>query len=66
MLEKSFGLHVKQINIVSLDLEFVKRLYNWFRTVKGLGHNSSLKNIANMKKIIIGCIDNGGLKSEPL
>lgn len=45
--------NVREINIVSLDLEFVKGFYNWFRTVKGLGHNSSLKNIANMKKIIL-------------
>jgi hypothetical protein len=57
--------HVKEINIVSLDLEFVKRLYNWFRTTKKLGHNSALKNIANLKKIVIGCIDNGWLKSDP-
>lgn len=57
--------NIREINIVSLDLEFVKRFYNWFRTVKGLGHNSSLKNIANMKKIIIGCIDNCWLKSDP-
>jgi integrase len=57
--------HVKEINVVSLDLEFVKKLYNWFRTVKKLGHNSALKNIANMKKIVIGCIDNGWLKTDP-
>jgi integrase len=57
--------HVKEINIVSLDLEFVKKLYNWLRTTKLLGHNSALKNIANLKKIVIGCIDNGWLKSDP-
>jgi hypothetical protein len=33
-----------EINILSLNLEFVKRLYNWFRTEKNLGHNSVLKN----------------------
>jgi integrase len=57
--------HVKEINIQSLDLEFVKKLYNWFRTVKNLGHNSALKNIANLKKIIIGCVDNGWLQADP-
>ncbi len=57
--------HIKEINIVSLDLDFVKRLYNWFRITKQLGHNSALKNIANLKKIIINCIDNGWLKSDP-
>lgn len=57
--------HVKEINIQALDLEFVKRLYNWFRTVKNLGHNSALKNIANLKKIIIECMDNGWLQADP-
>jgi integrase len=56
---------VKEINILSLDLEFVKKLYNWFRTKKTLGHNSALKNIANLKKIVIGCVDNGWLPVDP-
>jgi hypothetical protein len=56
---------IKEINILSLDLEFVKKFYNWFRTVKKLGYNSALKNIANMKKIVIGCIDKGWLKTDP-
>lgn len=56
---------VKEINIQSLDLEFVKKLYNWFRAVKNLGHNSALKNIANLKKIIIECMDNGWLQADP-
>jgi len=57
---------VKKINIVSLDLEFVKKLYKWFRTVQKLGHNSALKNIANLKKIVIACVDNGWLRRTPL
>ncbi|OCX52798.1 hypothetical protein BEL04_00230 [Mucilaginibacter sp. PPCGB 2223] len=56
---------VKEINILSLDLEFVKKLYHWFRTVKNLGHNSALKNIANLKKIVIECKDNGWLPVDP-
>ncbi|TFF37650.1 phage integrase SAM-like domain and Arm DNA-binding domain-containing protein [Mucilaginibacter psychrotolerans] len=57
--------NVREINILALDLEFVKKLYHWFRTVKKLGHNSALKNIANMKKIVIACVDNGWLKNDP-
>lgn len=56
---------VNEINILSLDLEFVKTLYRWFRTVKNLGHNSALKNIANLKKIVISCVDNGWLQVDP-
>jgi site-specific recombinase XerD len=56
---------ITDINILSLDLEFVKRLYNWFRTIKQLNHNSAIKNIANMKKIVLDCVDNGWILSDP-
>jgi site-specific recombinase XerD len=56
---------IDDINILSLDLEFIKKLYNWFRTVKDLNHNSALKNIANMKKIVLDCVDNGWLIADP-
>lgn len=53
------------INILSLDLEFIKKFYHWFRTVKNLNHNSALKNIANMKKIVLDCVDNGWIVADP-
>jgi integrase len=56
---------VEDINILSLDLEFIKKLYHWFRTIKKCNHNSTLKNIANMKKIVLACVDNGWLISDP-
>jgi integrase len=56
---------VDEINMLSLDLEFIKRLYLWFRTTKKLNHNSTLKNIANMKKIVLDCVDNGWLVGDP-
>jgi len=56
---------IDDINMLSLDLEFIKKLYNWLRTVKYLNHNSALKNIANMKKIVLDCVDNGWLVADP-
>jgi integrase len=56
---------VEDMNIRSLDLEFIKKLYNWYRTEQGLNHNSALKNIANMKKIVLDCVDNGWLVADP-
>jgi len=56
---------VADINILALDLEFIKRLYHWYKTVKKMNHNSSLKNIANMKKIVLDCVDNGWLLADP-
>jgi integrase len=57
--------HMNDINILSLDLEFIKKLYHWFRTVKNCNHNSTLKNITNMKKIVLACVDNGWLLQDP-
>jgi integrase len=62
-LKSEYG--VDDINVLSLDLEFIKKLYNWFRKIMDLNHNSALKNIANMKKIVIDCVDNGWLQSDP-
>jgi integrase len=56
---------IEDINILSLDLEFIKKLYHWYRTVKKLNHNSALKNIANMKKTVLDCVDNGWLVADP-
>jgi len=56
---------VDDINIRSLDLTFIKKLYNWYRTDLELNHNSALKNIANMKKIVLDCVDNGWLVGDP-
>jgi len=30
-----------------------------------LNHNSALKNIADMKKIVLDCVDNGWLTADP-
>jgi integrase len=62
-LKAEYG--VKDINILSLDLAFIKKYYHWFRITKKLCHNSTLKNIANMKKIVLDCVDNGWLLSDP-
>ncbi|MCH5597923.1 site-specific integrase [Niabella ginsengisoli] len=53
------------LNILSLDMDFAKDFYNWLRVKKKCCRNSSLKNIANMKKIVNDCLDRGWLKVDP-
>lgn len=53
------------VNLLSLDLIFVKKLYQWFRTERKLNNNSAIKNIDNLKKVIISCLDNGWLTKDP-
>jgi len=54
-----------EINLLSLDLIFVKKLYQRLRIEKRLSNNSSIKNIANLRKVIITCVDNGWLIKDP-
>lgn len=56
---------LEDINILSLDLKFVKSLYHWLRSFKACSHNTTIKNIANLKKIVLSCVDNGWLVSDP-
>jgi integrase len=63
-----FKLHYPinyDVNLLSLDLIFVKKLYQWFRTERKLNNNSAIKNIDNLKKVIISCVDNGWLTKDP-
>lgn len=56
---------VEDINIYSLNMEFVNALYMWFRTVRGCSHNTTVKYISLLKTIIIQCINNGWLTQDP-
>jgi len=53
------------INIHSVNLEFARSFYMWFRAVRNCSHNTSIKYISNLKKIIIICMDNGWLQYDP-
>ena len=39
------------INIYALNSEFVNELAYWFKTVHHCGHNTTIKYIANIKKV---------------
>ena len=57
--------NVQDINIHSLDLEFVKAFYLWLRTVRNCSHNTSIKYITNVKKIVLLCVAHGWLQNDP-
>lgn len=62
-LQYKYG--IKDINIHSLDLEFVKAFYLWLRTVRNCNHNTSIKYITNVKKIVLLCVAHGWLQNDP-
>jgi site-specific recombinase XerD len=53
------------INIFALNNEFVNDLSLWFKTVRRCGHNTTIKYITNLKKVILICVNNGWLIKDP-
>lgn len=60
-----FKYKMDDINILALDLDFIKDYYTWFVGIKKLCRNSALKNIANMKKIVLDAVDRSWLLTDP-
>jgi hypothetical protein len=53
------------IDIKKLNFEFVHDLEFWFKTQRRCAHNTTMKYIANLKKIVNGCIRKGWLPKDP-
>jgi len=53
------------ITIYALNNDFVNDLSFWYKTVRGCGHNTTMKYITNLKKIVLHCVDNGWLTKDP-
>ena len=53
------------INIVDLNFEFATELEFWLKSVRNCSHNTSVKYISNLKKIINICLKNGWLQKDP-
>jgi integrase len=53
------------INIYSLNSDFVNELSFWFKTIRHCAHNTTMKYITNIKKVVLQCVDNGWLTKDP-
>jgi site-specific recombinase XerD len=53
------------LDIRKLDFEFICQYEFWFKTVRNCNHNSTMKYINNLKKIVNWCLKNRWLKSDP-
>lgn len=56
---------LKDINIHSLNFQTVKGFYLWLRTIRNCNHNTSIKYISNVKKIVLLCVKHGWLQNDP-
>jgi site-specific recombinase XerD len=56
---------MEDIDIKRLNFEFATDLEFWFKTQRKCSHNTTLKYISNLKKIVNGCIRKGWLIKDP-
>ncbi|NIJ53008.1 phage integrase SAM-like domain-containing protein [Dyadobacter arcticus] len=56
-IKSKYGL--SDLSIQSLDYEFIAQCEFWLKTQKNCGHNSSMKYLANFKKIVLICVKRG-------
>jgi site-specific recombinase XerD len=52
-------------SIKELDHEFISQYSFWLKTVRKCNHNSTVKYLANFKKIVSICVKNRWLPSDP-
>lgn len=57
--------NVDDMSIQKLNFEFVSEYEFWLKSVRNCNHNTSIKYIANFRKIVNRCIRNGWLKKDP-
>lgn len=57
--------NVSDIHVNNLNFEFITELEFWLKSVKKIGHNTTLKYISNLKKIINICRKNGWIQRDP-
>jgi len=56
---------ITDIDIRRLDFEFASEFEFWLKTVRRCNHNTTMKYIGNLKKIINICIKKGWLQKDP-
>ena len=57
--------NVDDIDITMLDYEFISEYEFWLKTVRNCSHNTTMKYLANFKKIVLICVKNGWLQKDP-
>lgn len=60
-----FKFKKEDVEFADLNLEFVKDFEFYLRTVRDCSNNTTLKYIANFKKIVIGAIDKEIINKDP-
>jgi hypothetical protein len=54
---------VDDFEIKKLDYEFISQFEFWLKAVKKISHNTTMKYLANFKKIVLLCVKRGWLST---
>jgi site-specific recombinase XerD len=57
--------NVLDMDIRKLDYEFISEYSFWLKSIRKCSHNTTMKYLANFKKIVLICIKNGWLQKDP-
>lgn len=57
--------HVEDISIRKLNHAFIERFSLWLKTERNCGHNTTMKYLANFKKVVLLCVKNKWLPADP-
>ncbi len=55
----------EDIDVKKLSYSFITDYEFWFKTVRNCAHNTTMKYLANFKKVIHLCLKNGWLERDP-
>ncbi|OOG76424.1 site-specific integrase [Algoriphagus sp. A40] len=55
----------EDMEIQSLDYEFISSYSFWLKTVQNCSHNTTVKYLGNFKKIVLICLKSGWLDRDP-
>jgi len=56
---------VKDIKLAKLDYDFIESFALWLKTERSCSHNTTMKYLTNMKKVVLKCIKKGFLRDDP-
>src|ERR1035437_699775 len=56
---------VDDLDILKLNYEFISNYAFWLKSIRNCNHNSTMKYLANFKKIALICLKNGWIQRDP-
>ena len=56
---------IEDLDIKKLDYDFVCEYEFWLKAIRKCAHNTSMKYLANFKKIVLTCVKKGWLTRDP-